>query len=37
MAAITDDCICAKRTQRALQAAGATATFLTEVSDYDQD
>ncbi|MCX5793989.1 MAG: mevalonate kinase [Elusimicrobia bacterium] len=37
MAALTDDPLCAKRAQRALKAAGAAATFLTEVSDHEED
>jgi mevalonate kinase len=36
MAALTDDPLCARRTQRALKAAGAAATFLTEVGAHGQ-
>jgi mevalonate kinase len=36
MAALTDDPLCARRTQRALKTAGAAATFLTEVGDHAQ-
>ena len=37
MAALTDDPSTAKRAQRALKAAGAAATFLTEVGDHGED
>lgn len=34
MAALSDEAACARRVERALKAAGAAATFLTEVSEY---
>jgi len=37
MAALADDPAIAKRAERALKAAGAAATFLTEVSDHGKD
>ena len=37
MAALTDDPSIAKRAERALKAAGAAATFLTEVGDHVKD
>jgi len=36
MAALTDDPACARRTRRALQAAGAAETFLTGLCDHER-